>query len=147
MEDLINLIPPVFDPDFSIGYFDGAQSNGWCGAGMVLRIRVGHYIFLRMKAGGGTNTQVELLALWGLLWFARLTGIPSLRVAGDSLCIINWIMGNSSLNVLHLHHWMTRVQVLKEAFDHISFKHNMDADRLSKDAVARWMVTYTLKNF
>lgn len=128
------LIPPTFESGISVGFFDGAQQLGLCGAGMVLYIRRGHYLLLRMGAGPGSNTQAELVALWGLLWCARHRGLPRVQVAGDSLCIINWIGGLAALNVIHLEQWKTRILELKAFFELVSFTHvyreyNQEADR------------------
>lgn len=48
---------PSFDPNCSVGYFDGAQKDGICGAGMVLNIKRGHSIRFKMGVGYGNNTQ------------------------------------------------------------------------------------------
>lgn len=114
---------PVFDPCCSVGYFDGAQKDLMCGAGMVIHIKRGHSLRLWIRAGHGTNTQAELLALWDLLWCANPRGIQFLQVVGDSSVIINWILGISDLHVLHLKHWMCRILELKGGFSYISFKH------------------------
>lgn len=58
------------DLDGVIGFFDGAQQNGICGAGMVIRIRNSSSYRLKLGVGCGSNTKVELVALWGLLYFA-----------------------------------------------------------------------------
>ena len=53
------------------GFFDGANKNGNCGVGMVIKLQHNHQFNLRMAMGTGTNTKVELVALWALLWFSH----------------------------------------------------------------------------
>jgi len=59
----------VLEFDTIYGFFDGAEQDGNCGTGMILRIYDSHSFKLRMGVGSGTNTFSELLALWGILWF------------------------------------------------------------------------------
>lgn len=64
----------------------------------------------------------------------------SLVVFGDSLSIISWACGKTSLNVLLLKHWMDAAQKLIRDFEHLHFEHvfrkaNMEADMLSKRAL------------
>ena len=66
--------PLYFDGD-TVGYFAGVELHGSCGAGMVIQLEVNHSYLLCMNADKGTNTRAELLALWGLLFFARNRGI------------------------------------------------------------------------
>jgi len=42
--------------------------------------------------GRGTNTKVEAMALWGLLWFSYFLDIPSIHIHGDSKIIIDQLM-------------------------------------------------------
>ena len=51
------------DQNGVIGFFDGAQQNRICGAGMVIRIRNNSSYKLKLGAGCGTNTKVELVTL------------------------------------------------------------------------------------
>ena len=57
------------------GFFDEAEKDGNYGTGMILRIDYSHSFKPRMGVGSGTNTFAELLALWGLLWFAKKINI------------------------------------------------------------------------
>ena len=61
----------MLESDTIYGFFDGAEQDGNFGTGMILRIYDSHSFKLRMGVGSGTNTFSELLALWGLLWFAK----------------------------------------------------------------------------
>lgn len=66
---------PSLDQSISIRFFDGAEKNDQCGAGMILQIKSDHIIYLKMGVGIGTNTKAKLLSLWGLLWFALKRGV------------------------------------------------------------------------
>ena len=55
-----------------------------------------------MSIGLGTNTFVELLTLWGLLWFSRKRGIFDLRIVGDSKVVSDWIDDKNSMQSLSL---------------------------------------------
>ena len=52
-------------------FFDGAEENGSFSVGMVIKLQHNHQFKLRMVVGTGTNTKVELVALWALLWFSH----------------------------------------------------------------------------
>ena len=65
--------------------------------GMIPSIKRYHSIRLWKGVGKGTNTDVELLALWVLLWFAKKKGILETQIAGDSNAVIKWDNGTSSL--------------------------------------------------
>lgn len=89
---------------YPLGYFDGAAQGGLCGAGMVLKLIADHEYHRMFLAGVGTNTRAELLALWGLLSFARNLNIEQLFSLGDSSYIIEWANEHSRIHSLHLHH-------------------------------------------
>ena len=61
----------MLESDIIYGFFDGVEHAGNCGTGMILRIDDSYSFKLRMGVGSGTNTFAELLALWGILWFAK----------------------------------------------------------------------------
>ena len=46
-----------------LGFFDGAEQDGHCGAGMVIKFQLDLGFRLGMEVGKGTNTKVELLAI------------------------------------------------------------------------------------
>ena len=71
------------------GYFDGAQNNGLCGAGMVLKLDEFWVFNLWMGACTGTNIRAYLLALWSLLWFVIRLWILHVQIVGDSKVIID----------------------------------------------------------
>ena len=67
-----------------VGYFDGAEQQGKCGARMVIQMAGNHTFSLCMSARKGSNTRAELLTLWGLLFFAKAHRIELQQVLGDS---------------------------------------------------------------
>ena len=62
--------------------------DGRCGARAIFRINDENLFIFRLNFGNGTNTKVELLALWCLIKIFTLLGIDSLSIFGDSLMII-----------------------------------------------------------
>jgi len=90
--------------------------------------------------GAGTNYRAELLSLWSLLWLARSLFCEDFLVFGDSLGIIDWINGKSTIRNNVLSHWYLRINQIRDTFTSITFKHlfreyNDTADRLSKDGL------------
>lgn len=139
------------DDTLFLGHFDGAEINGLCGEGMVLKVKRDHFIHLRMGVGNGTNTKVELFSLWVLLWFAQKRGIFSMQIVGNSKVIIDWATWNSNLQVILIEQWDDRVKYLINSFSQISFthiykKHNYEADGLSKNAIGNMDGNILLKN-
>ena len=72
-----------------VAHFDGAQQGGVCGAGMLIIIDKNLHYRFKMNIGPGTNTKAELLALWGLLHFAKTKDILPVIVYGDSKVIVD----------------------------------------------------------
>ena len=90
-----------------------------------------------MKAGSGTNSRVELLALWALLFVSKTFKVDNIFIIGDSQIIIGWANGDTNFHSLLLEHWKTKVRLLITSFLSITFKHiyselNSNADMLSK---------------
>ena len=52
--------------NYPVGFFDGASTYGSYGAGFSLCIGLSHFFHVKIGCGKGTNTRVELLALWGI---------------------------------------------------------------------------------
>ena len=61
---------------------------------MYIKLNNSHKNILWMGCGKGTNTRVELMALWGLLLFDLHKNIIDLQVAGDSRIVVDWATGN-----------------------------------------------------
>ena len=131
-----------------IGFFDGAQEDGLCGAGMVIRIRNNLFYRLWMEADKETNTKAELLALWGLLYFAKKMNILDITILRDSKVIIEWEKDVYSLRTMELQHWAKRTKDIISTFQRITFRHiyweqNTEADGLSKLALREDMNNIT----
>lgn len=124
----------------NVGYFDGATKYGLCGDGMYLLLGNSSSFKLPMDVGRGSNTKTELLALWGLLFFANQRMITDLQILGDSKFIIDWALDKHQIHVINLDHWMNWDRTLKEQFRSLMFQHiyrefNREADDLSKQAM------------
>lgn len=51
------------------GFLDGAAQNGDCAVGIVIKLAQAHVIFIHLKAGSGSNTRAELVALGSSMVF------------------------------------------------------------------------------
>ena len=88
----------------------------------------------------GTNTMVEFMAFWGLLFFTSNKNVLSLHVVGASRVIVDWVDRKAKLQVSLLAQWKSIIDNLKENFYFISFKHvymqfNTSIDSLSKNSI------------
>ena len=63
------------------------------------------------------------MALWALLTVSKIMGIPLLSIYGDSLVIISWTTGKSTLNLPHLSHWCDDIRELLQKFLGMIMKH------------------------
>ena len=95
---------------------------------------------LLLDVGYGTNTKSELLALWGLLFFAILKNLLALQVRGASTVIIDWVLGKHVIHSVELENWLCRVKDIFKHFISLSFQHvyreyNALAHDLSKRAI------------
>ena len=107
---------------------------------MIIEINQTSYYSLKLSIGPGSNTKVELLALWGLLYFAKEKDIWLDMVLGDSKTIVEWAKGSYKLHTIQLSHWINRTKILIEHFQDTTFSHiyrelNTKADGLSKLAI------------
>ena len=60
-----------------------------CGVGLVLKLDNSHVYELMLGEGLGKNSRWKLLGLFGLLLFANMHKISSLKVFGDSKVIVD----------------------------------------------------------
>ena len=60
-----------------------------CGGGIYIRFLGNHFFHVWLGCGRGSNTRVELIASWDLLFFANFKRITLLQVCGDSKCIFD----------------------------------------------------------
>ena len=111
-----------------------------CGASIVLKIKICHQILLRMGIGGGSNTNVELLTLWGLSSSHRKEVFFNLNIFLYSRVVIDQEARTFELDVLQLDHWVVRIRDTIDCFYAISFSHifwelNGKVGHLSKKAI------------
>lgn len=93
-----------------------------------------------LGASSGTNTKVEVMALWGLLWFTNFLDIPNLHVLDDSKIIIDYVCSQAHINKSSLQGWLKQIKSIccslkNPTIQHISRILNSEADRLLKNAL------------
>ena len=123
-----------------MGFVYGVKQEGVCGVGMLLKINSKFEFKCYMRAGRGTNSRAELLALWGILFIAKKWMIKDNLIVADSQVMISWAMGVENLQSLLLAPWMMKVRALILNFSGILFWHiyrecNCIVDRLSKQGI------------
>ena len=91
------------------GLFYGATQDGICGVGGLLKLNEEDMFSLKLNCVCGTNTIVELLALWCLVKFASMLGIDTLHSFGDFIVIINQEKKIWPLQVISLDQWCFRI--------------------------------------
>ena len=69
-----------------------------------------------------------------------MMGLPTHLIFGDSMVIISWLNGLSTLDIPSLMHWCDEINNMLQLvppviFKHIYREHNMLADGLSKQAL------------
>ena len=62
---------------------------GECGGGIYIRFLGNQFFCVWLGCGKGSNTRVELIASWALLFVANFKRIALLQVYGDSKCIFD----------------------------------------------------------
>ena len=125
---------------YLVGFFDGVAANEMGGAGVFLAISHVHSFHIKLGCGSSTNTRVELLALWSLLYWEKVLGLASLNIFGDSSVIINWANGKATLSCLALDNWCEAIRQMMQNFlsidlKHVYREHNQSADGFSKEAL------------
>ena len=96
--------PPAEVCEGLVGYFDSASNAGAYGVGIVIVLDSLISFRLLMDFGYGTNTKSELLALWGLLFFAKYKNFMSLQIRVNSKVIIDWAMNKHAIQSVVLKH-------------------------------------------
>lgn len=56
---------------YLVGFFDGAANSSKCGGGAYIVLELGQYYYFYWNNGFGTDSQVEIIALWGILFCAK----------------------------------------------------------------------------
>ena len=131
-EPLVSMMPSWF--------FDGAALDHTGGAGIHLLISQSHHFHIVLGYGKSTNTRAEPMVLWALLHFSKEIGIPMLHMFGDSLVVIKWAQGRSSLATMDLEAWCMNIIELSASFISIYYQHfyreyNKKVDILSKEGL------------
>ena len=87
---------PQFDYQSNWIFLDGSSqgSNSMSGVGMMIYLSHTKYCKLKLWLGASTNSQAELLGLWGLLKFVNLIQVNNIQIVGDWKLIIDWFNGN-----------------------------------------------------
>ena len=130
-----SLIEPAHEIAFPSSYFAGTANRDGCGKGMVLKLIEDHFFLLRLRCGSNKNSSAELLALQGLLSFATMKNIQSLRAYGDSKVIVDWEIHASTFQVMMLDHWCSSTRSLLESFNGFSIKQNLQEIQFSSKPV------------
>ena len=134
------IIEEVIDKTKPWGFFDGSASGSpqVCGAGGILFLKYDHYFTFKAGLGEGSNNFTELYALKLLLTLALDKQVSRIQVYGDSLLVINWILGKYRINNLHLAQLLCEVIRLNDFFKQADYQHiyrerNTLADKLAND--------------
>ena len=93
-----------------------------------------------LNCGGGTNSKAELMGIWATLTLANHLVIHRLQAFGDSKVIIEWLNDRGKLDICTIEGWKNRIKVLSKKFQALSFDHiykdfNIEAGKLSKEAL------------
>jgi len=120
-------------------HFDGAcdPNPGQMGIGFTIQGGDGRMLAERSAAiGHGTNNVAEYTALLEGLREALQLGVRSIDVRGDSLLVVNAVLGKWRCKKAHLKPLLAQIMQLIPRFDSFSIKHigrefNQHADRLS----------------
>jgi ribonuclease HI len=129
--------------------FDGCSKNnpGLAGAGAVI-YKNGIEIWADHLFVGtnNTNNYAEYMGLIFGLEKAIELNIKALHIEGDSLLVINQIIGKYKCNSQNLIELYNKSKILVSGFDEIKFYHifrnkNVRADELSNNAVIEYLTT------
>ena len=100
--------------------------------------------------------KVEILDLWGLLFYENHIRVDKMQVVGDSKMIVDQVNRKCTLQVLFLESWELKIKELQEGFQELHLSRiykefNILADSLSKETLAleegSFLVNYFVDNF
>ena len=91
--------------------------------------------------GIGINTEAELMVLWATLNIAKDKQIYKLNIHGDSKTVIEWAQERNTIRAPHLQNMLRTIRSMLPCFAALNFNHvyreyNLEADILSKQALA-----------
>lgn len=122
---------------YLVGFFDDVVISNKCGSEAFIALDCGQYYHFYSNIGTGTNSQVEVNTLWGVLFCVKWLSLESLDVFGDTKVVIEWVNERSTLNPPMLSNWMSRIRELIGQFILVTFTHiykemNKTTNTLSK---------------
>lgn len=85
-----------------------------------------------LEWGPGSNNKAEIMALWGALLAAADFQLQNVNIYGDSKLVIEWIIGNFTMNNPGLVGWRQKTLCGRCWIAHIYRENNTRADGLSK---------------
>lgn len=118
----VRLFRPVQD-NFPVGFFNGALKRDKCGSGMSIYLSPGKFYHFVWYSGGGSNTRAELLAMSGVLFYARWLDIEVIYIFGDSKVVVDWAIGKSTMQTPDLTNWQNGIKLLLKDFNQVSISH------------------------
>jgi ribonuclease HI len=129
--------------------FDGCSKNnpGLAGAGAVIYKNGIEIWYNHLFVGtNNTNNYAEYMGLIFGLEKAIELNIKALHIEGDSLLVINQMIGKYKCNSQNLIELYNKSKILASGFDEIRFSHifrnkNVRADELSNNAVIEYLTT------
>jgi len=126
------------------GWFDGSAhpNPGQIGIGALLCGPDGQRVEISRRAGHGSSSDAEYLALTALLEAAASAGVTELTVYGDSQVVVNDVNLGALRSAKGLEAHREKVMGLMAALGGVQLRwvprhRNGEADRLSQQAVAR----------
>ncbi|MYM31212.1 reverse transcriptase-like protein [Duganella sp. CY15W] len=126
------------------GWFDGSAhpNPGQIGIGALLCGPDGQRVEISRRAGHGSSSDAEYLALTALLEAAGSTGATELTVYGDSQVVVNDVNLGAARGAKGLEEHRARVVSLMAALGGVQLRwvprhRNGEADRLSQQAIQR----------
>lgn len=72
-------------------------------------MRENRSIYIRISIRPKANTKAKLITTWTLLVVARHKNIKNIMILGDSKCVIDWLKGETQLEVLKLVAWKHKI--------------------------------------
>eukprot|EP00253_Pinus_taeda_P010347 PITA_10347 len=142
--------PITINESFPWAFFDGASQQNRAGAGICIFINNEQYFKASVGLGLGTNNFAELAALRLLMCWSLHQNILRIQIYGDSLNVINWVLGKSICQNQILQVVLDEILSLKSHFDYISFCHiyrekNSIADQLSKTGLQQILGSWSIE--
>lgn len=91
--------------------------------GEILFLLEYHFFQIKMGLDPGTSNYIELLTLKLLISFAGEKGCHAIQIFGDSMNVVNWVMGTQRCHNWLLLALLEEIWCFKDSFDFFSFRH------------------------